>query len=840
MTFELEISEFELRRVLLVQEADVDFFLYRKGAGESIVLDSSGVLFLLERGLHNFSDQEPGYGNAIVKSGFLIDAKGAEMHSSVEIFQKTIGDRPKILKVQGLEETFEDGDLVLACWSPKRMAFGFLNVTHSTELHIQRIVQSFVGAEQDGNSKDEPALKQLGATGAHEPPHNSDSSSAAVMRGLIGAIWSRSYGGSLSAESPTSTSLPSEFLGEWSPGLVEMAGLFESEIKAENSTRVSFFLVGGPGSGKSTFAKGFLQSLGHDFPSTGISNLRSMEIPLGRGILFVNDASIKRHGGADSILSDMLVATREQKHLFVCANRGVFADELNSSAVSGSTFNESVLLWLSQKPNQIRLDGFDLLVTSDYLRVARVLEEDGGVRILVAVYMDVCSLLENRPEVKVSQLGWDGITSKNQKLGSICHGEDATYRLESPIGELVTRLAKAIHFDAFAAEYSVGARNPIVGNLKSLADRQHVSGLLQILRIAEINSGTRLNYRAFWSLLTRYVFGRLVDRVALTDLPGALLELDALVDGSTNFDSALQLYDYRSPGSLFEAFASNPQDPALRFLNSADPILGSTPETPSGQGVRRTDRSPTEVLLDCFQSIDRDESILATARDQGLSDFVESLSPFDFFLDTSYTELLAEGYVLEERSRSFTTRYARHLSRMLSTFFGTGAGAEEASMWLSLWEASPAIPSEGGVLPRFNSLFKPKMTPGDGDSPSLIPLLDSKLAPLGVQSRVNPKLATSLDNVHLETIKEGPDLFLILKELGFELGRIRVDFSLLREVISSSGMTHGVTDQSSFVDPRLDRVRGTKLAATAQSRGLNFTLVLGGDLRDVFVGDLND
>jgi hypothetical protein len=121
VTFELEISEFELRRVLLVQEADVDFFLYRKGAGESIVLDSSGVLFLLERGLHNFSDQEPGYGNAIVKSGFLIDAKGAEMHSSVEIFQKTIGDRPKILKVQGLEETFEDGDLVLACWSPKRI-----------------------------------------------------------------------------------------------------------------------------------------------------------------------------------------------------------------------------------------------------------------------------------------------------------------------------------------------------------------------------------------------------------------------------------------------------------------------------------------------------------------------------------------------------------------------------------------------------------------------------------------------------------------------------------------------------------------------------------------------
>ncbi|BDQ00950.1 hypothetical protein [Aquiluna sp. KACHI24] len=840
MSFEIEISESELNRVLLIQALGVDFFLHRFLAGESIPLDSSGILFLLQNGIHNFADQEPGYASAVTQNGSLLDATGAEFKVTVELFQKAIADKQRIMKVAGLEETFEDGDLMLVFWSRRRRELGFLNISTASHLHIERIVKSFLGSHQSDVSIDVQAVDPVPFVPDERRTNQVEAPYPGKISDLVGAIWSRSYGGSLAAESPASTSLPPEFLGEWSPGLVEMAELFESEIRTPNGTPVSFFLVGGPGSGKSTFAKDFLTSLGHIFPSTGITNLRSMDIPIGRGIVFINDASIKQYGSQDSVLNDIERASRGEMHMLVCANRGVFADELNSTSVEQNRFNYDLLLWLSQRPSKEGWNGFDILASSDYLRAARVSDPAGYVRIFVALYMDVCSLLELRPLVEVNELGWDGISSKNQKLGNVSHGQDLNYRLEAPLGQLVSRLANAIPSDVFAAEYSLDSTNPIVGNLKNLANSQHVAGLMQLLRIAEINSGTRLNYRAFWSLITRYIFGPLVDQIALVDLQKALVSLNSLSSGQDSIESFSLIVQYRSPGSLFASFEANPQDPALRLLHAVDPLLGSTPESTIAQAAKTRVKQPIEVLLDCFQSIDRDESILKIALEQGLADFVESLSQVDFAVDEMYSSLLSDGYLLEDRSSAITARYARHLSRMLATYCGFGAGAEEATIWLLLWDASPAIPSEGGILPRFNSLFKPKMIPGDGDAPSLIPLLDSKLSPLGLQSRANPRLATSLDNVHLETVKAGPDLFLVLKELGFELGRIRVDFGLLREVISSSGMTHGVTDQSSYVDPRLDRVGATKLSSSSNQRSVNFTLVLGDDLRDVFVGSSDE
>jgi DNA polymerase III delta prime subunit len=829
MSRQLVISDFEATKMQVVTGATQSFFLYRLGENVSteIDLDADSKLFIMENIGLNVSQMPPGQTNSshFGTSTLLPDGNFSESESS--IYRPNNLDLPARIRLPGMKEDFGPRELLMVIWSEARGRVGLLNLSSISEAALPDVLRSFLKGEAR-----QPATVTSVDTVNPEP----SAPLRTKAQELIGAMWARSYGGSLSAESPTSQSLPDEFLGDWSPGLEKVATLFSSEVNSSTGVPVSFFLVGGPGSGKSTFAKKLIRSLGHEFPSQGISNLRSMNAPIGRGIIFVNDASIKRPDGSDSLIRDMLRAQAEDSHLLVCANRGVFADELNGAFSRETSSQDQVLTWLAQTNMTEELEGFDVLASTDYLKIARITGESGSVRIVAAIYMDVCSLLESSVKVEINDLGWDGVKATNQQLGSITSEDQYQYRLESPLGNLLVKVAATISSATLVSDFNVDPSGPIAANADSLGNPGHIAGLLQLLRIAEINSGTKLNYRAFWSLLTRYIFGPLVDEASIETLQTSIEKLDKKLSDSDSFEVQLLGASYRSPASLFSAFSSSPQDPSLRFLHAVDPILGGSPEPTLGQNFKLGERTTLEILTDSLQSVENDKTILQLAREQGLTDFVDSLSAFDHNLDSSYRSLLAAGYILEERATQLTSAYARHLVRMLGTYCGSGAGEDEASTWLLLWEASPAIPGAGGLFGKFNSLFKPRMTSSDADSPSLIPLLESKLAPLDVQSIANPKLAVSLDNVSLETLKAGPDLFLTLQELGFEIGRIRVDYSLLREVLSSSGMTHGVTDQSSFVNPRLDRVRGTKLAALRKSKTGAFRLVVGGTSYDAFVG----
>ena len=118
-----------------------------------------------------------------------------------------------------------------------------------------------------------------------------------------------------------------------------------------------------------------------------------------------------------------------------------------------------------------------------------------------------------------------------------------------------------------------------------------------------------------------------------------------------------------------------------------------------------------------------------------------------------------------------------------------------------------------------------------------MPYLDSQLTPLRGFASNDPQLAVSLDNVVVQTVQVGPTLYLNLEEMGTPIGRIRCDFALIREALSSSPSSLGVTDQSGFVDPRLDRVRSTKLISETYGKSPRLVVVKGTDTFEMKVED---
>jgi hypothetical protein len=856
---EFAISELEARKMQLVTNLTQSFFLQRleSEVRDEFELNADSKLFLLENLGIRVSSMDLGLLSATNFEATIVSSEGDFYDSAGQVYRPNDLDASARIKFASLKEDFAPGDLLMVVWSDVRRRLGLLNLTALSEVRIFEDVQKFVFGERDAappsigsgtTSPSSPSSETTEQTGhgksesliggeghqqhSSRASHNAPLQSAADAQfDPISEIWSRAYGGSAAANSPWAAELAQVWSGPSSPGLAQAEELFRFTF-GNDLDEAWMFLVGGPGSGKSTFASQFLKRQGFLMDTQqGMHKRHYMAShPTSRALRFVNDATVRTKGREDGLLRDMVKAAESSQHLLTCVNRGVIADELNLLDDTSQAF-APILDWIVRgsegRPNDVTP-----IVEFEYMQVGRQELSSGGNRYIVVIYMDASSLLERQPDVKhtgsFESLECGPLSIQDGSRQNLLGSED------SPIALLLEKVSAHLTPSYMMSRFGLDETNPIVSNLYQLEDPAFREGLLSILRVAEIRLGSRLNYRAFWSFVARVAFGDLPSRTTLEQLQEALRQMDEAVSSSSSFSELFGLINLRTTEAIFEhrteLSSVGSFDPGLRFTMLVDPAMASSGELVSTSKLTSDQSMFIKPIAHAFQSAEVGQGILSNISIQSGNPLPQKHTPFDAKLDALFAE--SRGADVPGRlSNEQVARYSRYLLRVSSVFGGICHGKKEAQEWVSIWNFSPHLPQDDNLHQRVDTLLKPKMGRGDLQQNALISLLESRARPIIQTSESEPILAKALDNVQFSTAKFGADLFLVLKEYNEEFGRVKIDYSFLRELLNTSKFSVGVTEETYFVMPRLERTRSMKLIAAEGNKADTFALVVGDRVR---------
>ena len=835
----------EAKKLKLIENQTADFFVIRLTEADfsSITLESPALATIYALKIHDFRAQAKGYENAeTYPSKFLLPNSEFDA-TSLELYVRTIGANEPLMKVARLAEHCEPDNLVAFIWSDARSELGVLCVNTATEKTLPSLLVKFLEPEQ-AESQDQTPSPPTPTQVIHVSPTARRSlrpDNSLNDEALLGELWARGSGGGLSAESPRGAMLPGELLGPWASGLDLASELFIEAVRDQNSSTspISLFLIGGPGAGKSSFAKHILRELDVELSEHDFSNLRSVDFEGSARFRLVNDATIQSANLDESLKQDISWSEINKSHLFACANRGVVADESNLESLDEQATHREVLDWLAQSDHGARTNLIPIEGSSDYFRMAEQTLEDGTRRTLIAVYLDVCSLLAPLPRVSIEKAGL--LTAERQKLDSVGQlGHQS--RAQSPLGQLLASLALRLGEIDFEANYGLSRNNPLVHNCMSLARPDFQKSLLQGLRVGELVSETKVTYRLFWATLSKVIFGPMREQTSFEKLVEFARGLEDSGSEQVAIEALFAKSSYYAPLTLFtqpdsySASPTRPRDRVSEFWSRLDPVRRS-----SADRLKLNDlfgeESSIELVMDAMKSVESGQSALKILPTQSSFSLLQSS---DFFTSIDSVQAAPEANLTDMQRAAVARNYSQILVRVGAFFSGEFACIEEAEVWISLASSVPAITSDDDLKTRFESLIKPKVDHGDLSSPSLMPYLDSQLTPLRGYASNEPQLAVSLDNVVVQTVQVGPTLYMNLEEMGTQIGRIRCDFALIREALSSSPSSLGVTDQSGFVDPRLDRVRSTKLVAAASAKSPRLLVVKGTETFEMKVEEIEN
>ena len=856
---ERAITETESRKMQIVASATQSFFLHRFSDSDpsEIELNADSKLFLLENAGVSISHMPLGMLSAFHFQTSTFLPGGGYFESDALVYRPNDSNLSARLRFQGLGEDFEPGHLAMVIWSTETNRAGLINLTALSELRLMEHVRGFLEGEPfSGKTPSEvevaPLTKpddygsqlsaSLGKGGreeerrtssvalGEEPDRPEPLSGGGVFDPIL-EIWSRAYGGSAAAISPWAVEMSPDWAGPSSPGLAEAEELVRLTLK-DPKNQVWMYLVGGPGSGKSTFATQFLRRLGFTIPGDQEMHQRHYlaSHAESKNLRFVNDATVRAKGSDEALVKDMMKASESDWHLLTCVNRGVIADELNLLDDKASELAQ-ILNWIVHGPG-VKPPSLDSIAEHEYLQIGKLANSSGGFRYVVVVFMDTVSLLENQPNIyhngTFESLRCDKLTTREAEDDGMLGSSN------SPFSQLLQKVSHTVNPQYLISRFGLSDGNPIIANATQLQDQDFRAGLLSILRVSEIKLGSRMNYRALWSLVARFLFGDLPSRVDFDGLQGALAEIDENVSHTSDFGVFLQLINLRTTEAIFENTTElssvSSFDPGLKFSLSVDPALCA-----SGQIGKSSDRTSNQSVFvkpiaHAFQSAEVGEGILETISVQTGNPLPHKRTTFDSKIDSVFA--MARGADSPERlSNEQVARYSRYLLRISSVFGGIALGQREAQEWVSLWNFSPHIPQRDQFPQRIDTLLKPRVGRGGLQESALITLLESRARPIIQTSESEPILARAMDNLQFSTSKVGSDLFLVLQEYNQELGRIKLDFSFLRELLNTSQFSVGVTEETFFVTPRLERTRSIKLISSNSAGVESFAIVVGDRVR---------
>ncbi|MHA3838151.1 hypothetical protein ACXR8F_20735 [Terrabacter sp. AAH1] len=613
-------------------------------------------------------------------------------------------------------------------------------------------------------------------------------------------LWDLGTGGSDVAASPdTSSNVPHAP----TPAAVDQAASWlQQALAGETKNRRMLFLVGGPGGGKSFVASRITGSLERlDGRKDGLAHREYSFMSPGGELILINDATIppeERSGRAGSTLSADIQKSLN-RHLLACVNRGVLVDEL--SAEDRASAGSMVSSWLrgeeSEEPEGLPWSRLTVIAKSEYLRQATLVS--GGSTIeLMAVYVDVCSLLEPVPDCNLRASGL--LDGEPYKLRGF---ESKSNRLDTPAGEL---LSSVVDHLSWPAEFEY---DPIAANLQTLSQERPRNGLLTILRSGEILTSQRLTFRELWGAIARCVAGSLPETMPPEHLVEWILTNtpDSLDDPRTAFEKVRRLAAVRFWQALFgEPAEAATRHPVLRLTASADPARDMIPGKPDDQG----DGWATPVT-EAFSSAELGDSPLQTLLlSAGTPQLEEAVTAFDRLLDDRYVE--AMHHSTDSRwSSEATAWYGTYLTRMLAVCLGYPAFKADVSSWVEAWRLSPGLPEV--LRNRLETLISPPRDPETSSHRSQVPLFAARAE--AIRGRPDsPVLALDVEDIDLETHRDGETLLLRISRKGEEVGVVQLDLNLVREAMACAGGWVGMTDATDSTVPRLERFRSLQLLAS--------------------------
>lgn len=650
-------------------------------------------------------------------------------------------------------------------------------------------------------------------------------------------LWEKATGGSDVAARPGAKSSAPWPKSPRPAGVLEAVHWFEGAI-ASRDTPALMFLVGGPGAGKSDTTSELVAKFDEfNIRNDGLAHRTYSFIANGKTLRLINDATISSEEfDLAPLVQQTTQAAEQEEHLIACVNRGVLVEELFQarSLDDESAAGNLVCQWLhSPGPittvqSQWQLNDDQESLPESYIRTADLLKGGELKAVIVAVFLDVCSLLEERPNSQVLETvakpkaGRFAVTPFSQR-----HRIAPT---EIPAGFLLNAVVNSL--GAAAAEMSQPDKfNPVVANLQSLREPRVQQGLLSLLRAAEIASSQRFTYREVWGAVVRSIVGDLPERISSSSLMPTLREIlpNANQTPAKTFLALQSLAACRFSQAIFDQGADarigELQNPVIRMTRKVDPLLDTIPGDSHASPVQGWSTPVTSALtgIGAFGSPLEGIKLQIHTEDA----FHGALTDFDYALDEAYLAAIRDDESTDQSRRSMVGWYGRYLTRLYATANGIPAFVREIEAWTQAWHLSPVLPQRAHIdlENSLQTLLRPRRMPEDPNSQTHIPLFESRTDPL-IGDSIHARVAVALGRIDLETSKRGDAISLELVDGANHVASIELDFSLVREALACTGRQSGITEVSDTAVPRLERLRAAQLV-TNRERALKYRIVQG-------------
>ena len=616
------------------------------------------------------------------------------------------------------------------------------------------------------------------------------------------------------------------------PGVDEAAKWLRDGLDDGSDQRM-LFLVGGPGAGKSHTARSVCSGLEEvDTVLDGLAHRTYRYRADSRELLVINDATIGsgvQQKGA--LAGDIDAALDTDCYLLGCINRGVIVEEIIPDASLPVSVSKGIVNWLHDGSTMVLQESVvacDPLSDAAYLRALRLRLKDDRVVDLVCVLMDVCSLLEKRPDVNVEQSKQGGcvFTPGSYSVRMFNQRQD----IEPALIPALALLQRVV--ESFPDTTSLGPPewNPIEANRLSLSVPEIASSVCSVMRAAEIVSSKHFTYRELWGGIVRSLLGSATDRTSPKEFASWCESMQGPAGNNLESFRAIQrLAELRFSQALFAVGEGDgASNPVSQLLRSVDPVRDATPGRLAA-GDREGWATP---VTDAFAGGDRLESPLESllGDTDADSDLIHSaVTDFDRNVDRLFTEAKSSG-VLSDRDRNkIFAWYGAYLSRLYAVSNGIPAFHREVTQWTLIWFAKPQLPDD--LKEAVSTLLLPRRDPESPDTSYLLPLFESRTVP--IQHRTSEaRLAVRGDAVDFSVDTDGDSAHVVLKKGGVVTGRIECDFPLIREALSCAEGHLGMTEFTHTASPRLERLRASQLAASRLSEA-QFRTVIDGKERTV-------
>lgn len=617
------------------------------------------------------------------------------------------------------------------------------------------------------------------------------------------------------------------------------------EIAHPKNKRFMLFLVGGPGNGKSYVARKIGEGLKELSTPLINKHARKYEYQCGTGqkLVAINDATIPERDTNGlriefPLINNIVSAVSANDLLMVNVNRGILNQELQCR--NSSPVGRLIVEWLSSTGAmnivdsdfddwtlaEVETDGKKL---KESIRSAIVSSSNDDLEISVlAVHLDRYSMFEAQPKIK----NFDDDSSGFPRIESTYKVRDfksrnAEFCLSTPAGALLSTFFDSANFKRPSSAPTEFV-DPFAANLENFSKESFVVGFQNILRASELVSAKKVTYREMWGAISLAVIGS-ASQLAGDDFEGWLKDNQPPAEPvRKRLSDLMKLANLRTHQSIFGApqsgidilttsFKSPITDMTSKVDPAIDAVLGEIAKPTQSMGWA----SP---ILETFQSHAEGESVLNSLlylfRETG-DVAADSVTSFDIKLDQEITFALNESseFLSDVEKRRLWAWYGEYLIRLYALAHGIPAFKFEIQVLTEILHSAQIRPSLSlETKNSIKTLFLPYFNGDPTNRPVFLPLYNSRTEPIVDRTETAKLTMQTVAQLDYQPHTLGDSLVI---ELWCEecIGRIVLDFPLLREALTSVGNFAGYTELAASLTPRIERLRSTMLKSGKPNNG---------------------